>query len=339
MRTSPPGTSGCGGGRPAHRTGASTDRNDVDRLLGAHRHPHLTHRNGRPLPSLSTRGWSVDPPGAERGRAPFDKAQGACMRIGVMTVIKINAITVPRDSGDEWRIGSPLVPGRSTRRRASRFERSSPPTTATSGWSSRWRDEAAFQAWLGSESFTSGHRSAAERGTSARRDAQRGLVLRQGRWPVPVHASARRCQPTHTFTPPDTSGTSTTSPSRGRRPADGCGRASMARCGCCSVRRPEPATSDRWSRSRAPAGRGPRGRGRGTGQLPPPRQQRRPGPPAVPRCAGRPDGRGLRPPALATPRGGEPDRPDEVFGRLDAQAALPSLLEIIQDWQAARHRP
>ncbi len=82
-----------------------------------------------------------------------------------MTVIKINAITVPADSGDEL-----------ARRFAARagavdsqdgfegFELLKPADERTT-WLvvTRWRDEAAFQAWLHSPAFGHGHRSAAER--------------------------------------------------------------------------------------------------------------------------------------------------------------------------------
>ena len=81
-----------------------------------------------------------------------------------MTVIKINAITVPADSGDEL-----------ARRFAARagavddqdgfegFELLKPTDDRTT-WLvvTRWRDEAAFQAWLNSPAFGHGHRAAAE---------------------------------------------------------------------------------------------------------------------------------------------------------------------------------
>lgn len=82
-----------------------------------------------------------------------------------MTVIKINAITVPADSGDEL-----------ARRFASRagavdsqdgfegFELLKPTDERTT-WLvlTRWRDEASFDAWVHSPAFSRGHRSAAER--------------------------------------------------------------------------------------------------------------------------------------------------------------------------------
>jgi heme-degrading monooxygenase HmoA len=86
-----------------------------------------------------------------------------------MTVVKINAITVPADSGDEL-----------ARRFAARagavdsqpgfegFELLKPADGRTT-WLvvTRWRDEASFQAWLHSPAFGHGHRSAAERSTAA----------------------------------------------------------------------------------------------------------------------------------------------------------------------------
>src|ERR1700722_7925244 len=80
-------------------------------------------------------------------------------------VIKINAITVPADSGDEL-----------ARRFAARaeavdnqdgfegFELLKPLDERTT-WLvvTRWRDEESFQAWLSSPALGHGHRSAAER--------------------------------------------------------------------------------------------------------------------------------------------------------------------------------
>jgi heme-degrading monooxygenase HmoA len=79
--------------------------------------------------------------------------------------VRINAITVAADSGDEL-----------ARRFAARagavdgqdgfegFELLKPSDERTT-WLvvTRWRDEAAFQAWVKSPSFGHGHRSAAER--------------------------------------------------------------------------------------------------------------------------------------------------------------------------------
>ena len=82
-----------------------------------------------------------------------------------MTVVKINAITVGQDTGDEL-----------ARRFAARagavdgvdgfqgFELLKPTDDRTQ-WLvlTRWADEASFNAWLSSPGFAEGHRSAAER--------------------------------------------------------------------------------------------------------------------------------------------------------------------------------
>ena len=82
-----------------------------------------------------------------------------------MTLIKINAITVPENSGDEL-----------ARRFAARagavddqdgfegFELLKPTDERTTRLVvTRWRDEAAFEAWLRSPAFGHGHSSASER--------------------------------------------------------------------------------------------------------------------------------------------------------------------------------
>ena len=85
-----------------------------------------------------------------------------------MTVIKINAITVPADSGDE--LAHRFAARAGAVDDADGFEGFEllQPTDERTQWLviTRWRDEAAFQAWLGSESFAHGHRSAAERSGS-----------------------------------------------------------------------------------------------------------------------------------------------------------------------------
>jgi heme oxygenase (mycobilin-producing) len=91
---------------------------------------------------------------------PSTAAEPRCHH-GRVTVIKINAITVPEDSGDEL-----------ARRFAERagavddqdgfegFELLKPTDDRTT-WLvvTRWRDEAAFEAWVSSPAFAHGHRS------------------------------------------------------------------------------------------------------------------------------------------------------------------------------------
>ncbi len=82
-----------------------------------------------------------------------------------MTVIKINAITVGADSGDEL--------ARRFAARAGAVDGSDgfegfellQPTDERLTWLvvTRWRDEESFQAWVNSPAFGHGHRSEAER--------------------------------------------------------------------------------------------------------------------------------------------------------------------------------
>ncbi len=82
-----------------------------------------------------------------------------------MSVIKINAITVPAGSGDElahrFAARAGAVDG------ADGFEGFEllKPTDDRDQWLvlTRWRDQGAFDAWVGSQSFADGHRSAVER--------------------------------------------------------------------------------------------------------------------------------------------------------------------------------
>jgi heme-degrading monooxygenase HmoA len=82
-----------------------------------------------------------------------------------VTVIKINAITVPADSGDElahrFAARAGAVDG------ADGFEGFEllQPTDERSQWLviTRWRDEESFEAWTSSAQFAHGHRSATER--------------------------------------------------------------------------------------------------------------------------------------------------------------------------------
>lgn len=86
-----------------------------------------------------------------------------------MTVIKINVITVPADSGDE--LAHRFAARAGAVDDADGFEGFEllQPTDDRVQWLvvTRWRDEDAFQAWLASESFAHGHRSAAERSGEA----------------------------------------------------------------------------------------------------------------------------------------------------------------------------
>jgi len=85
--------------------------------------------------------------------------------MGGCSIIKINAIRVPRESGDE--LAHRFAARAGAVDDADGFEGYEllKPTDDRDQWLviTRWRDEESFQAWLGSESFVQGHRSAAER--------------------------------------------------------------------------------------------------------------------------------------------------------------------------------
>jgi heme-degrading monooxygenase HmoA len=82
-----------------------------------------------------------------------------------MTVVKINAITVPADSGDE--LAKRFAARAGAVDNAEGFEGFEllKPADERTTWLvvTRWRDEESFRSWVSSPAFTHGHRSAAER--------------------------------------------------------------------------------------------------------------------------------------------------------------------------------
>ncbi len=79
-----------------------------------------------------------------------------------MTVIKINAITVPADAGDE--LGKRFAARAGAVDGQEGFEGFEllQPTDGRNVWLviTRWRDEASFEAWTASQSFAHGHQGA-----------------------------------------------------------------------------------------------------------------------------------------------------------------------------------
>jgi heme oxygenase (mycobilin-producing) len=82
-----------------------------------------------------------------------------------MTVVRINAITVPADSGDELARRFAARAGAVDDQDGFEGFELLKPTDERTTWLvvTRWRDDEAFQAWLHSPAFGHGHRSAAER--------------------------------------------------------------------------------------------------------------------------------------------------------------------------------
>ncbi len=82
-----------------------------------------------------------------------------------MTVLKINAITVPADSGDELAKRFAARAGAIDNQDGFEGFELLQPTDERTTWLviTRWRDEESFQKWVSSPAFAHGHRSAAER--------------------------------------------------------------------------------------------------------------------------------------------------------------------------------
>jgi heme-degrading monooxygenase HmoA len=82
-----------------------------------------------------------------------------------MTVVKINAITVPEGSGDELAQRFAARAGAVDQQDGFEGFELLRPTDDRRVWLvvTRWRDEAAFEAWVNSPAFGHGHRSAQER--------------------------------------------------------------------------------------------------------------------------------------------------------------------------------
>ena len=82
-----------------------------------------------------------------------------------MTVIKINAITVPADSGDELAKRFAARAGAVDDQPGFEGFELLKPTDDRTQWLvvTRWQDEESFQAWMSSQSFQHGHKDASER--------------------------------------------------------------------------------------------------------------------------------------------------------------------------------
>ena len=89
--------------------------------------------------------------------------------MGHMSVVKINAITVPAESGDELARRFAARAGAVDDQDGFEGFELLKPTDERTVWLvvTRWRDDASFQAWLRSPAFSHGHRGEAERGGPA----------------------------------------------------------------------------------------------------------------------------------------------------------------------------
>jgi len=106
-----------------------------------------------------------------------------------MSVIKINAITVPADSGDELARRFAVRAGAVDGQEGFEGFELLKPTDDRTQWLvvTRWRDEDSFQAWLTSPAFAEGHRgTAGARGAEAGHGHGHGHGHGEGQAPVGV---------------------------------------------------------------------------------------------------------------------------------------------------------
>jgi heme-degrading monooxygenase HmoA len=103
-----------------------------------------------------------------------------------VTVIKINAITVPADSGDELAKRFAARAGAVDDQDGFEGFELLQPTDERTQWLvvTRWRDEEAFQAWVNSPAFGHGHRSEAPKDHGA--DAKPPVSVASELWSFTV---------------------------------------------------------------------------------------------------------------------------------------------------------
>jgi heme oxygenase (mycobilin-producing) len=101
-----------------------------------------------------------------------------------MTVVKINAITVPADSGDELARRFAARAGAVDSQDGFEGFELLKPTDERTTWLvvTRWRDEAAFEAWRTSPAFGHGHRPGAEAAGASGEEQPRPVAVSSELW-------------------------------------------------------------------------------------------------------------------------------------------------------------
>ena len=127
-----------------------------------------------------------DVTGARGGPA---SARLAC---GAVSVIKINAITVPAESGDELARRFAARAGAVDDQDGFEGFELLRPTDGRTTWLvvTRWRDDAAFQAWVSSPAFGRGHQGAGGHGGGGHGGGGHGGGTGEGAAPPPVGVSS-----------------------------------------------------------------------------------------------------------------------------------------------------
>ncbi|HEU4511797.1 MAG TPA: antibiotic biosynthesis monooxygenase [Nocardioidaceae bacterium] len=105
-----------------------------------------------------------------------------------MSVIKINAITVPADSGDELAKRFAARAGAVDDQDGFEGFELLKPTDDRTTWLvvTRWRDEEAFQAWMTSPAFAHGHRGAGGEGVGHGHGGERPVGVSSELWSYEV---------------------------------------------------------------------------------------------------------------------------------------------------------
>lgn len=111
-----------------------------------------------------------------------------------MTIIKINAITVDPDSGDELAHRFAQRAGAVDDQDGFEGFELLKPTDDRTTWLvvTRWRDEAAFEAWVSSSAFAHGHRSESEQASGGGEPPQRPVGVHSELWSYEIAGGSGR---------------------------------------------------------------------------------------------------------------------------------------------------
>ena len=111
-------------------------------------------------------------------------AGGGAGMMRFMTIVKINAITVPPDGGDELARRFAARAGAVDNQDGFEGFELLRPTDGRTTWLvvTRWRDEESFEAWRASPAFGHGHRQSAPVAASSTGEAQRPVAVSSELW-------------------------------------------------------------------------------------------------------------------------------------------------------------
>ena len=110
-----------------------------------------------------------------------------------MSIIKINAITVPADSGDELARRFAARAGAVDDQEGFEGFELLRPTDERTTWLvvTRWRDEESFEAWRSSDSFTRGHTGGGEQAGHGHAGREAPVGMSSELWSFDVAAGSK----------------------------------------------------------------------------------------------------------------------------------------------------